>query len=284
MGVEMIAKSIDEIQGIVGEVVDTFDPPGGAKENPHICRLLMGTMAAESGNFETRRQHGYEPIELRTATDHQVAGAYGLCQAEPWTVKDMFENWRGLNHTKSEYWEALKSFLPAKNLLFVGQNQTAIAYELQTNDGFSIATCRLHYKRKPSAIPRIGHPESLAVYWKAEYNTAKGKGTIDHFVELYEKFKIGEMLWGDVNLTIDITSPISVDREAPAKRVERVERFELGKRYRHESGKVITVTGFADSSTHGLCLFAEDEMGKLEYIGRHEGATLNWTEVKDSDV
>ena len=42
--------------------------------------------------------------------------------------------------------------------------------------------CRLVYRRVPSPLP-IGL-EGIASYWKDNYNTALGKGTVAHFIEL----------------------------------------------------------------------------------------------------
>jgi len=41
----------------------------------------------------------------------------------------------------------------------------------------------LHYRRVPAALPKVDNLSHQAKYWKAHYNTVKGKGTIKHFME-----------------------------------------------------------------------------------------------------
>ena len=37
--------------------------------------------------------------------------------------------------------------------------------------------CRVHYYRKPAALPHYGDAEAMTAYWKRYYNTRLGKGT-----------------------------------------------------------------------------------------------------------
>ena len=45
---------------------------------------------------------------------------------------------------------------------------------------------RLHYRRVPKPLPRT--IEEQAVYWKSFYNTSKGRGTTEKFLEIVKKY------------------------------------------------------------------------------------------------
>ena len=57
---------------------------------------------------------------------------------------------------------------------------------LTTNLAAQIVFCRLHYWRVPKPLPRT--LEEQAIQWKQYYNTAKGKGTPEHFAEIVSKY------------------------------------------------------------------------------------------------
>ena len=59
--------------------------------------------------------------------------------------------------------------------------------------------------------------------------------------------------------------------------------FRYGKTYKHNSGKVITIVGVADTHTYGKCLIAEDEYGQFSPIGQEDENTVNWQEVNSND-
>ena len=46
-----------------------------------------------------------------------------------------------------------------------------------------VAFCRLKYRRDKYALPSCGDLEAQGKYWKRVYNTHKGKGTVEHFME-----------------------------------------------------------------------------------------------------
>lgn len=46
---------------------------------------------------------------------------------------------------------------------------------------------RLHYKLRPGAIPQA--LRARAEYWKRWYNTVKGKGTVEHYLESVARFR-----------------------------------------------------------------------------------------------
>lgn len=122
-------------------------------------QLIMGTAAVES-KLEYIRQFRDGP-------------ARGLWQMEPATHDDM-----------AERWPRFKMFTNA--LMTVSGASSIDARHLEYNLRYACALARLHYWRKPGALPAPGDVHALAWYWKRHYNTIHGAGTVDHFKEAYE--------------------------------------------------------------------------------------------------
>ena len=59
--------------------------------------------------------------------------------------------------------------------------------------------------------------------------------------------------------------------------------FELGKYYKHNSGKKLYICGVCATKTYGICLMGEDNCGNFIPTGRHEGATLNFHEISEDE-
>ena len=57
---------------------------------------------------------------------------------------------------------------------------------LTTNVAAQIAMCRLHYRRVPKPLPQT--LDEQANYWKEYYNTSKGAGTPEKFLETVKKY------------------------------------------------------------------------------------------------
>jgi hypothetical protein len=119
--------------------------------------LIYKTGKAESG-YKTLQQYGGGP-------------ALGFFQMEPNTALDI---WNSYVMYRPKYRDKLYS---------LGFDDGALEYCLLSNIGLQAAFCRLHYRRVPSALPKIGDAEGQAKYWKEYYNTNLGKGTIEHFME-----------------------------------------------------------------------------------------------------
>ena len=68
-------------------------------------------------------------------------------------------------------------------LFSLGFNDSDMNFCLISNVAIQVALCRLHYRRVPSALPKITDLEGQAKYWKKYYNSHLGKGTIKHFME-----------------------------------------------------------------------------------------------------
>lgn len=118
--------------------------------------LVTGTGLVESG-FEALRQ---------------VDGpAESWFQIEPATEKDI----------QSRLSPFLKCAL--KNLGSCGQ---LVGYPM-----YAAAICRMKYKDAPEPLPAKDDYEGMANYWKAHYNTDKGKGTVTP--EIVNLFKIASL-------------------------------------------------------------------------------------------
>ena len=132
--------------------------------DPKLCtddavNLLLGTAAIES-DFGTYL--------------YQVSGpARGVFQIEPTTEDDIWHNYL-----------AGRPWITYKIPLFStpGDELPDMVYNL----AYQIIMARVHYLRVPEKLP--ADVCLMAVYWKKYYNTEKGKGTMDDFVNAYEKY------------------------------------------------------------------------------------------------
>lgn len=115
--------------------------------------LILRTGDAESG-YRTRKQYGGGP-------------ARGFWQMEPATERDIWENY-------ISYRPSLKDKLHAT---------VEPGDDLENSDLYACAMCRLHYLRVPESLPAADDIDAQARYWKAHYNTATGKGTVEHFIK-----------------------------------------------------------------------------------------------------
>lgn len=128
-------------------------------------QLVMGTAAAESG-FRYLRQIGGGP-------------ALGLWQMEPATYIDLINNYLFYKTDLRERLMPLQARVPAGFA------------QLPSNHMYAAAMCRVHYRRFKAPLPPAGAVERLGEYWKKYYNTEKGAGTFEHFVEAYNEMVAG---------------------------------------------------------------------------------------------
>ncbi|MBS3777452.1 MAG: hypothetical protein KGY70_19815 [Bacteroidales bacterium] len=124
--------------------------------------LLMGTAAQES--------HLGHYIE-------QINGpAKGIFQMEPNTFEDHINNY--LNY-KPDLKQRIEKTCDLKEW-----KADALVYNLK----FAICMARVHYLRVPKPLPDRDAYHDLAEYWKAHYNTYRGRGTVEQFVNNYKEF------------------------------------------------------------------------------------------------
>ncbi|BCE02925.1 hypothetical protein [Marinicellulosiphila megalodicopiae] len=128
--------------------------------------LLIGTVCAESAGGKDLKQLGGGP-------------ALGIYQMEPATHDDIFKNYL-----------AYKPELMSKVLclsIVMGEGFTEGHRQLVFNLVYATAMARIHYLRVKESLPRSTNVIALAEYWKKYYNTHKGAGTVDHFIESYQR-------------------------------------------------------------------------------------------------
>lgn len=120
-------------------------------------QLVLGTAVQES-DFRHLLQLGDGP-------------ALGFFQMEPDTHDDIWENYL-----------AFRNDLRSKVKTLLAQWPTRRVDQLLTNRVYACAMCRLHYYRRPEALPKAGVVEEMAGYWKKYYNTELGDGTEPTFI------------------------------------------------------------------------------------------------------
>tara|TARA_Y100000593_G_C4298288_1_gene331877 strand:- start:1317 stop:1958 length:642 start_codon:yes stop_codon:yes gene_type:complete len=114
----------------------------------------------------------------------QIKGpAKGLFQCEAHNCIDIIKNYLSYRP------ELMKIVAKACNVdwkYFTDPQEKSWEYILTTNIAAQIVFCRLHYRRVPERLPKT--LEDQARQWKKYYNTAKGRGTELHFLEVVKKY------------------------------------------------------------------------------------------------
>ena len=134
------------------------------------CELLMLTAAQESHLGRYIMQVGNGP-------------ARGIFQMEPATEKDIWKNFL-----------KFKPELAKKVGALVGEADWR-ALQLTGNLLYQIAMARLHYYRRPEALPSRGDIVAMAQYWKDHYNTYLGKGSIAEAIKNYTCLASPGLAW-----------------------------------------------------------------------------------------
>ncbi|RDL44675.1 hypothetical protein DN730_09830 [Marinomonas piezotolerans] len=128
-------------------------------------QLVIGTIAQES-NGTYIKQIGAGP-------------ALGLIQMEPLTHKDL---WLNFINYKPCFRDALLQMTSDSVDVNYDQHGWPDHQALVWNLRYAFAMCRMHYYRKPEALPKANDIKALAQYWKIHYNTVKGAGTTAEFL------------------------------------------------------------------------------------------------------
>ncbi|MEX1368658.1 MAG: hypothetical protein AB1Z98_36355 [Nannocystaceae bacterium] len=122
------------------------------------AQLLLGTALHEGGGLRYRRQIGGGP-------------GRSFFQIEVATHDDIWDNYLVYNASLAA---RVESLIPA------GANKLN---ELENNDNYAAAMCRVHYLRQPGALPAFNDLEGQARYWKQYYNTPLGAGTTTKYLD-----------------------------------------------------------------------------------------------------
>ncbi|POC58483.1 hypothetical protein CRN37_09460 [Vibrio vulnificus] len=126
-------------------------------------QLIVGTIYQES-RAKYLKQLGNGP-------------ALGVIQMEPATYQDIWNNYLAYKRNLANQITELASMASLDEDMRPDVNQ------LVTNLSFAVAMCRAHYLRQKPALPAADDIDGLAQYWKDNYNTHLGAGTVDEFKE-----------------------------------------------------------------------------------------------------
>ena len=125
-------------------------------------QLMIGTLICET-NFDYLRQ---------------VQGpALGIYQIEPATHNDIKRYLNRLD--KNE----LKEHVLTACYYICHPPDSALIHNL----AYATVIARLKYAMNPKRLPIAGDVRSQAQYYKDIYNTAKGGGSVDRYIDLYSK-------------------------------------------------------------------------------------------------
>lgn len=190
---QFLLRKADILNGLIevcaelrGQVGDLENVRPALPKNE--LEMMLITIAAES-SFEHRKQKGGGP-------------ARGLCGMEPATALDTFRWLEG----KPALWERLTYiWLGLMTVPFFTPDVGEVSDHLRTNDYFSFALGRLHYKMFEEAFPN--HLASQAAYWKKYWNTEAGAGTEDHAIRQWDACKCKKLM-SDAARICEVIDPV----------------------------------------------------------------------------
>lgn len=141
------------LRQIIRPILSTITMWSESAEN-----LLMGTAAQES-------QLGFYVKQIK-------GPALGIFQMEPYTYADILA---------TVVMRAQKHSIFLQSYTFP-DDPRALIYDLR----LATIMCRLQYWRFSEELPASTDVIGLASYWKQYYNSRKGKGTVEEFIENYK--------------------------------------------------------------------------------------------------
>jgi len=154
----LIVDPRDFLDCVIRPVLARLALGGAAAET-----LLLGTALHESGGLRRLRQAGGGP-------------ALGLYQIEPATHADILENFLAFRPDLAARVAGLAAQWPGR------------VEQLATNPAYATAIARIHYRRRPEPLPEAGDIAALGRYWKRHYNTGRGRGTAEAFIESWRRW------------------------------------------------------------------------------------------------
>ena len=123
-------------------------------------------------------------VESKYVYLQQIQGpAVGFAQIEPWVAVSTCKDYLMF---RKAFMKKVAEVCVLDWKYFLEPTEADWRYILTTNIAAQIVFCRLHYWRVPKPLPRT--LEEQAKMWKQYYNTAKGKGTPEHFMEIVSKY------------------------------------------------------------------------------------------------
>jgi hypothetical protein len=136
---------------------------------PTLKRMELWSEAAERLLALTA---GHESLSGSFVRQHPTGPALGLYQMEGWVHDDCWSNWI-----------AFRPKLRIEMIRFCPPNrwrpEQAIPQSelLMTDMAYATAMARVQYQRAKPPLPAADDFAGLAGYWKAHWNTVRGKGT-----------------------------------------------------------------------------------------------------------
>ena len=151
-------------QLIVVPVLETLGPPLNSKA---AVELLLGTAAVESD---------LQAIRQIIVTNQWVS--HGTARS-PWMIEPATESdiWFNFLRFRSELAERVKKLMIPD-----------MADQMPGNLWYSCAMARMVYYRRPEPLPLQGDVKGQAKAWKAWYNTPKGKGTVQDYLDKHSRY------------------------------------------------------------------------------------------------
>ena len=129
-------------------------------------KLGQGSEDADSLIFRTgMAESGYRALAQNGGP------ALGFFQCEPATRDDVLDNYTAYRPNYEDALVDLGFDMDERRLSFI------------SNIAVQAAFARLCYLRAPKRLPKASDLEGQAKYWKTFYNTIKGNGTVEHFIE-----------------------------------------------------------------------------------------------------
>ena len=149
----------------------------------NTAKLLLGTAAQES-NFIWERQ--------RSPQWDGIVGGFSKWQVERGSIERTMKDLISKDHLVGRCYRITQFLfadlkatdawlaLPLESILWM--------LRLNDNDYLGIMFAREHYRRVPKPIPST--VEEQADYWKRYYNSFAGKGTIEEYLQNWERYCI----------------------------------------------------------------------------------------------
>lgn len=164
-------------------------------ENPFL--LLCGTVAQES-NFLYKRQR----IKTSSGKIEEKGEGCSYFQIEAATALDILYEYVRFKKADGGFGSRpeLEKILNRISTINLDKrpNKETIQNELLNNFKFATFIARLAYYRQPFSFKIYkSYDEKVKDYaqiWKKYFNTIKGAGTIDQFINNYSKFKVDDLL------------------------------------------------------------------------------------------
>lgn len=153
-------------------VIHTLQAMGPKLCSPEAVSLVLRTCVYESDLYYLRQlgdgpARGFPQVEMNTARD--ILGRY-LAREDKADLRQAVHG--------------LIGFDPVA----LSKDTYRLDLQLQSNIILGIVCCRLKYWMIPAALPPSDNATAQGKYYKAHYNTAGGKGTVQSFVKKIEGF------------------------------------------------------------------------------------------------